>query len=378
MGPPAHSAFPEANPPPPGWAIFYDDAGRLYRRRTYDGVSAWDNPFVLAEIIVNYHWRQSEYMPAPYEHCIPSVAILAIAYRTADEAAIWRWAVIQAAHTRTQWHADIAAGRANSHTWYMPNRHQIALERWYQRREHQPPKTMVPQQPQAVLLVRNPRDMLDPRSIHLCLRGCLSPFARHLLCNSCHSSLSLHGDNRTDDIDGCVTCHNPRNTDKRVREIANDPPTDGKDEESIDFKTMIHGIHAAAMRENPLEIVGFRGFSTHRYTQEQVHYPGDLANCTACHTASGYTLPLANGVLGTSIDTGDDRADPTDDVVVTPASAACSSCHDNNVAKSHMESNGGSFSTTQSAIDSGEVVEECAVCHAQGRSADVSAVHSPR
>jgi len=197
-------------------------------------------------------------------------------------------------------------------------------------------------------------------------------------CNSCHSSLSLHGDNRTDDIDGCVTCHNPRNTDKRVREIANDPPTDGKDEESIDFKTMIHGIHAAAMRENPLEIVGFRGFSTHRYTQEQVHYPGDLANCTACHTASGYTLPLANGVLGTSIDTGDDRADPTDDVVVTPASAACSSCHDNNVAKSHMESNGGSFSTTQSAIDSGEVVEECAVCHAQGRSADVSAVHSPR
>ena len=197
-------------------------------------------------------------------------------------------------------------------------------------------------------------------------------------CNSCHSSLVLHGSNRTDDIVGCATCHNPRNTDKRVREIAMDPPTDGKDEESIDFKTMVHGIHAAAMRESALEIVGFRGFSTHRYTEEEVHYPGDLSNCTACHTESGYTLPLADGVLGTTIDTGEDRADPTDDVVITPASAACSSCHDDKVAISHMESNGGSFATSQAAIDSGEVVEECSVCHGEGRSADVSAVHNPR
>ncbi|KAA1188462.1 OmcA/MtrC family decaheme c-type cytochrome [Pseudohalioglobus sediminis] len=197
-------------------------------------------------------------------------------------------------------------------------------------------------------------------------------------CNSCHSSLVFHGSNRTDDIDGCVTCHNPRNTDKRVREIAMDPPTDGKDEESIDFKTMVHAIHAAGMRENALEVVGFRGFSTHRYTEEQVHYPGDLTNCTACHTDSGYTLPLADGVLGTTIDTGDDRADPGDDTVVTPVSAVCSSCHDDQVALSHMSSNGGNFATTQAAIDAGEVVEECSVCHGEGRSADVSAVHNPR
>ncbi|MEP5568642.1 MAG: OmcA/MtrC family decaheme c-type cytochrome [Halioglobus sp.] len=197
-------------------------------------------------------------------------------------------------------------------------------------------------------------------------------------CNSCHSTLSLHGSNRTDDIDGCVTCHNPRNTDKRVREVAMDPPTDGKDEESIDFKTMVHGIHAAAMRENALEIVGFRGFSTHRYTEELVHYPGDLTNCTSCHTDDGYTLPLAQGILGTTIDTGADRADPTDDTVVTPTAAVCSSCHDDQVAKSHMTSNGGNFATTQEAIDSGEVVEECSVCHAPGRNSDVSEVHNPR
>ncbi|MEH6587641.1 MAG: OmcA/MtrC family decaheme c-type cytochrome [Halioglobus sp.] len=196
-------------------------------------------------------------------------------------------------------------------------------------------------------------------------------------CNSCHATLSLHGSNRTDDIDGCVTCHNPRNTDKRVREVAMDPPTDGKDEESLDFKTMVHGIHAAAMRENALEIVGFRGFSTHRYNEDAVHYPGDLSNCTSCHTDDGYTLPLADGVLGTTVDTGEDRADPSDDTVTTPTAAVCSSCHDDQVAMSHMSSNGGNFATTQAAIDSGEVVEECSVCHGSGRNADVSEVHNP-
>ena len=67
------------------------------------------------------------------------------------------------------------------------------------------------------------------------------------------------------------------------------PPTDGKDEESIDFKTMIHGIHAAAMRENALQVVGFRGFTTYVYDEEHVHYPGDLSNCTTCHVDGGFT-----------------------------------------------------------------------------------------
>ncbi|MCR9104216.1 MAG: OmcA/MtrC family decaheme c-type cytochrome [Gammaproteobacteria bacterium] len=197
-------------------------------------------------------------------------------------------------------------------------------------------------------------------------------------CLACHSTLSLHGDNRTDDITGCATCHNPRNTDKRVREVAMNPPTDGKDEESIDFKTMVHAIHASAMRENPLEVVGFRGFTTYRYDEDAVHYPGDLSNCTACHTSDGFTLPLADGVLGTTIDTGADRADPADDVVVTPVAAVCSSCHDGDEAIAHMTSNGGNFATRQASIDSGEVVEECSVCHGSGRVSDVSAVHNPR
>ena len=197
-------------------------------------------------------------------------------------------------------------------------------------------------------------------------------------CLSCHSQLSLHGSNRTDNLEVCAACHNPRNTDRQVREIAANPPTDGKDEESIDFKRMIHGIHAAGVRENPLQVVGFGGFTTYVYDEEAVHYPGDLSNCTTCHTDDGYTLPLASGVLGTTIDTGENHMSPEDDTVITPVTAVCSSCHDGSGAAAHMTQNGGSFDTTQAAIDNGETVETCNTCHATGRIADVAELHNPR
>jgi OmcA/MtrC family decaheme c-type cytochrome len=194
-------------------------------------------------------------------------------------------------------------------------------------------------------------------------------------CQNCHQNLSLHGNNRTDNINSCVVCHNPRNTDREVRAVAVNPPTDGKDEESLNFTSMIHGIHAAAIRNNPLQVVGFRGFTTYVYDEETVHYPGDLSNCTACHGDSGFELPLSSGVLGTTVDTGTDHGSPLDDVVRTPTANACSSCHDGAPALAHMEQNGASFATSQQAIDNGDVVEQCEVCHGSGRSADVREAH---
>jgi OmcA/MtrC family decaheme c-type cytochrome len=194
-------------------------------------------------------------------------------------------------------------------------------------------------------------------------------------CNSCHQDLVLHGSNRFGKIEVCTTCHNPRNTDRDVREVAADPPTDGKDEESIHFTTMIHAIHAASIRTNPLQVVGFRGFNTHVYDEEHVHFPGDLSDCTACHGDSGFQLPLDSSVLGTTIDTGEDHFSPVDDVLISPQSSACYACHENDTAKAHMEQNGGDFSTSQAALDSGEVTETCEVCHGSDRSADVELVH---
>jgi OmcA/MtrC family decaheme c-type cytochrome len=137
---------------------------------------------------------------------------------------------------------------------------------------------------------------------------------------------------------------------------------------------MVHGIHAAGMRENPLQVVGFGG-TVYVFDEEEVQYPGNLANCVACHTEDGYTLPLPSGVLATTINTGADLQSPVDDTVVTPVTAVCSSCHDDTEAVSHMTLQGGSFSTTQAAIDNGTVVETCNVCHAPGKIADVTSVH---
>jgi hypothetical protein len=43
-----------------------------------------------------------------------------------------------------------------------------------------------------------------------------------------------------------------------------------------------------------------------------------------------------------------------------------------------MTQQGGNFATTQQAIDESEVVEQCEVCHGEGRSAAVEVVHNPR
>ncbi|WNC69018.1 OmcA/MtrC family decaheme c-type cytochrome [Thalassotalea nanhaiensis] len=204
-----------------------------------------------------------------------------------------------------------------------------------------------------------------------------SPTARRIVvdlnnCFGCHSELSMHGGNRNDNIEACVMCHNPRNTDKRVRAIAATPPTDGKTEESIDFKTMIHGIHGTNIRENPLQIVGYQGFSTHVYDNT---FPGEVGNCLICHSDGTFELPLADNVLATSVNTGVEVSDPNDDIVISPTAAVCSSCHDSELAQGHMESNGGSFSTTQSDIDNGIIIEQCQFCHGPGAPQDIAELH---
>ena len=121
------------------------------------------------------------------------------------------------------------------------------------------------------------------------------------LCHNCHATLELHGQNRADNLDSCVSCHNPRNTDRIVRDLPGcEPPSDGKSEESIDFKTMIHGIHAAAMREEPLQIVGFSVLQ-HPYLMTrstcitratwQIAPPVIPATVMRCHWQTRYWAP---------------------------------------------------------------------------------------
>ncbi len=202
-------------------------------------------------------------------------------------------------------------------------------------------------------------------------------------CDNCHNELSLHGNNRTDEPQVCVTCHNPNATDARQRFAAVPPAAPsaceaelGLDDESVDMKYMIHAIHAAGATGVPYEVCGFRQ-SSHVY---DFHYPGRLDNCEGCHDQGTYFPVAAGTTLGTTVDVGADVVSPTDDVVISPNSAVCSTCHVSDLAKQHMMQNGGDFNATKAAdstlISAG--VETCELCHGEGRVSDVEVVHGVR
>lgn len=203
-------------------------------------------------------------------------------------------------------------------------------------------------------------------------------------CDNCHKELSLHGNNRTDNPQVCVTCHNPNATDAAKRAQL-DPPSAcetelGLDDTPIDFKFMIHAMHSSG---NPSAEIGAQydvcgyGNSAHSFNFVT---PGKVENCEGCHDSGTY-YPVDPGmVLGTTVDAGDDLSTPTDDTVVSPNTSVCSACHVSALAAEHMKQNGGDFEATKAAdstlISSG--VETCALCHGEGGIADVEAVHHVR
>lgn len=171
-------------------------------------------------------------------------------------------------------------------------------------------------------------------------------------CNTCHAYKSEHGDSRTNTEAQCQTCHNPR--------LAT---TDNY--EALDFKRMIHEIHAAGIRETPL-VVG-----SHTFDEAEVHFPGHINDCNACHVNDSYELPLGTSVLASTYNMGVDPASYADDLMISPTASVCSGCHDSSVAKIHMEQNGADFAATESTIN----MEACAICHGPGRVADLAVVH---
>ena len=191
-------------------------------------------------------------------------------------------------------------------------------------------------------------------------------------CDDCHNQLSLHGNNRTDKPEVCVTCHNPMMTD--VNRRAGDPcnSTLGPDDNSIDFKHMIHGIHASGELGKPYEVCGF-GNSVHIF---DFVYPGRLNNCEGCHLADTYYPVDSAEVFGTTFDVND-PAILTDDRVVSANVSICSACHFDELDTAHMRQNGGDFDATKAAdgVLISSQIETCDVCHGPGRTADVKEMH---
>jgi OmcA/MtrC family decaheme c-type cytochrome len=222
-------------------------------------------------------------------------------------------------------------------------------------------------------------------------------------CDRCHDLLSVHGNNRSDEAKLCVMCHNPSDTDYSQRPKDADGlltgGVDGKNEESIDFKRLIHGIHAASnqnhgFREQGLVVYGFGG-SVHDFSD--VRFPGVLSKCDTCHLPDTYKLtdrsaegganwemPAQSGVQGSTINTiplavdaasvATGLANRADDLKISPTAAVCSACHDGLLPQVHMTTNGALFGETQTTIE--DNYETCAVCHGPGKIASVEYVHS--
>ena len=146
----------------------------------------------------------------------------------------------------------------------------------------------------------------------------------------------------------------------------------GNDDSPTDFKRMIHLIHASGTVGQPFNICGF-GNSTHTF---DFVFPGKLNNCEGCHVPGGYYPSEPDERLGTTVDVND-PATFTDDRVISPNAAVCSTCHIETLEIEHMKQNGADFDATKAAdgtlISAG--VEACALCHGPGRIADVKVMH---
>ena len=171
-------------------------------------------------------------------------------------------------------------------------------------------------------------------------------------CNTCHDSLALHGTQRLE-VQECVICHNPGETDAAVRVASDGLP------ESISMQRMIHRIHKGHLLEQDYSVYG-RG--SVKYNFNEVTYPGDLRNCTKCHTANSHLLPLEAGIG--NVNALRDYFSPQG-----PGTAACLGCHDNKDAAAHAYLNTTTFGGTNPA-------EACATCHGTGKDWDVAKAHA--
>jgi OmcA/MtrC family decaheme c-type cytochrome len=166
-------------------------------------------------------------------------------------------------------------------------------------------------------------------------------------CNGCHSSLSLHGDNRNR-IEMCVLCHNPNGTDA-ARRPASEMPA-----QTIDFRTMVHKIHTGEELGGSYAIFGFGGNKTEF---NEVLYPGDRRNCSTCHVDGSEQLPMRENLLPVNDPRGRIKS-------VQPTTAACTACHTSVQAASHA------------LVNTSVLGESCAACHGPNAEFSVSRVHA--
>jgi hypothetical protein len=101
----------------------------------------------------------------------------------------------------------------------------------------------------------------------------------------------------------------------------------------------------------------------------------DAAPCTCVTNPATGTKTACVAVLKTCTAAAPCDAAPTT-LVKSPVVAACSACHDSDMAIDHMRTNGGTFYEPRSVYKQRD--EECMVCHGPNRLAAIALVHTDR
>ena len=176
-------------------------------------------------------------------------------------------------------------------------------------------------------------------------------------CLACHYRLSLHGENRINNIQYCQFCHNPVDDDSSQRAKLGGTP------QTIDFKFMIHRIHGgedlATQYGTNYSIAAFGGNLT---SFADVRFPtgtgsSRINECFACHT-NGSENPSDAQLNESPVATPQYPLNP-----MQPTTTACYGCHDAKSMLSHALTN-----TTQ-------LGESCSVCHSTSADFSPTKVH---
>jgi OmcA/MtrC family decaheme c-type cytochrome len=247
-------------------------------------------------------------------------------------------------------------------------------------------------------------------------------------CNDCHAALGVftekvyHAGQRND-APTCTFCHNVNRINSGW---------------AVNIKEAVHSIHAGGKRVNKFSWEAAAGDAYWNVTYpailnncEACHVPGsyDFSNSTNAAAVSDLLWSgVAAGAMTTatsySIVTGNEVVAPTDSVispwinpainpnpgvvlplntayganygvtfsaatgaatvaqaaagtlVTSPITAACAACHDTPIAVAHFRGNGGSFYAPRTAAGVLPAnVEQCLICHGNGKTADIRAVH---
>ena len=222
-------------------------------------------------------------------------------------------------------------------------------------------------------------------------------------CNACHATLgtdpTFHSGNRNDPT-VCAFCHNTQGPS-------------GTRSWPARSSFFVHAIHGAAKRTVDFNWHGTAAGATVLVDRGfwQVQFPGILKNCETCHlpgtydfSGSAYTTTLFDNLLhtyaatgspannfevspwalaanpaltfGTRFDSTTGTAAAATTLVISPIATACFACHDSNLAKAHMETNGGSIYALRGASASLPKSEQCLICHGPGKIAAIAAVHA--